>query len=102
MKEEMTFPVKLDESFITDFQKILIDLANKTIKEVQLGLYVKPYMNKKEAAEYIGISYNTLKKFEGEGLPVVVVDKIQLIQKNDIDKFLQIRKNNVIIKKEDK
>lgn len=49
----------------------------------------KMYMNKKEACEYIGISFNTLKKFIDEGLRVVEVAGIEMIRKVDIDDFFE-------------
>lgn len=49
----------------------------------------KMYMNKKEACEYIGVSFNTLKKFIEEGLRVVEVAGIEMIRKVDIDDFFE-------------
>jgi len=49
----------------------------------------KPYMNKKEAAKYLSISYNTLQKFIANGLPVIEVDNVKLLSKKDIDSFLE-------------
>ncbi|MCK1975704.1 helix-turn-helix domain-containing protein [Jeotgalicoccus huakuii] len=49
----------------------------------------KLYMNKKEACEYVGVSFNTLKKFIDEGLRVVEVAGIEMIRKVDIDDFFE-------------
>lgn len=46
-------------------------------------------MNKKEAAQYIGISFNTFQRLERMGLPVIDVDGIKLVKKEDIDSFLE-------------
>ena len=49
----------------------------------------KRYLNKKEAATYCGISYNTLQKFIHIGLKVVMIDSLVRIDRYDIDDFFQ-------------
>lgn len=49
----------------------------------------KRYLNKKEAAEYCGVSYNTLQKFIHSGLKVVMIDSLVRIDRYDIDDFFQ-------------
>ncbi|WP_157821136.1 helix-turn-helix domain-containing protein [Macrococcoides caseolyticum] len=49
-------------------------------------------MNKKQAAEYLGVSFNTLKKFVENGLPIIEVSGIQMIRKKDIDNFMESNK----------
>lgn len=88
----LNIPLKLDSEFLGEYKLLLINLAKETIEEVKSGYSQKEYMNKKEAAEYIGISFNTLKKFEREGLKIINVDGVQLIKRNDIDEFLDARK----------
>lgn len=88
----INLPVKLDPEFTNSYKQLLTGLAQETIEEVKQGIYVKEYMNKKEAAEYIGISFNTLKKLEKEGLGVIDAGGVQLIRKKDIDLFLEERK----------
>lgn len=87
----LKFPVEVDSKFINEYKLLLTDLVKETIEEVRQGYSHKEYMNKKEASEYIGISFNTLKKFEKDGLPVINVSGLQMIRKNDIDKFLKDR-----------
>ncbi|UNB46767.1 helix-turn-helix domain-containing protein [Staphylococcus coagulans] len=48
-------------------------------------------MNKKEVAEYIGVSFNTLKKFIKAGLKTVEIEGIEMIRKVDIDEFIEKR-----------
>lgn len=71
-----------------------IDLViEKKVGEFQLNSFEKPYMNKKEAAEYIGVSFNTFRKFERMGLPIIEVDGTLLVKKEDIDVFLEKNKH---------
>lgn len=52
----------------------------------------KRYLNKKEAAVYCGVSYNTLQKFIHNGLKIVMVDSLVRIDRYDIDDFFQLYK----------
>ncbi|MFJ7890746.1 helix-turn-helix domain-containing protein [Lysinibacillus xylanilyticus] len=87
--------------------EILDELINKVATQVEqkiemviekrLGTSVlsynqKLYMNKKEASQYIGVSFNTLQKFIDKGMPVIEVDGVKLISKRDIDEFLEKKK----------
>lgn len=77
--------------------KQLEEFLNVTLErklvQIQEDMRVKPYMNKKEAANYIGVSFNTLQKFIHEGLPVVIIGGIQMIRKEDIDGFMLSNRN---------
>lgn len=48
----------------------------------------KQWVNKKDAYKYAGVSYNTLQAWVAQGLPVHVIDGIQLLNKNEIDQFI--------------
>ena len=48
------------------------------------------YMTKKQAAEYLNVSYNTMmSKFVPNGLKVIIVDGMTRIDKKDCDEFLE-------------
>ncbi|MCM3382132.1 helix-turn-helix domain-containing protein [Shouchella rhizosphaerae] len=70
-------------------------MAKKIVEKVQLDSEVKPYMNKKEAAQSIGVSFNTFQKLKKMGLPIIEIDGIRLVRKQDIDNFLEKHKNAV-------
>ncbi|TDM17086.1 helix-turn-helix domain-containing protein [Macrococcoides caseolyticum] len=83
-------PLTLGKETVETLQKVIGGLLIDATKNLDSnGNSFKNYMNKKEAAEYIGISYQTLKKFIGEGLPVVEVSGVQMIRKIDIDEFME-------------
>lgn len=69
--------------------KILISEMNQVVKEHVENIKQKEYLNINEACEYIGISFNTIKKFIELGLPIIMIDGIKRIKKSDIDKFLE-------------
>lgn len=50
------------------------------------------YMTKAQAAEYCGVSFNTFQKFIKAGLPIVSVNSVVRVDKNDVDAFLEQNK----------
>lgn len=89
MENRMIIPLRFDENTLKAVEEVFVKVAEKVKNDVIQGNHVKQYLNKKEAAEYLGVSFNTLKKFEKEGLPIVEVAGMQLIRRVDIDKFLE-------------
>lgn len=89
MENKMIIPLRFDENTLKAVEEVFVKVAEKVKNDVIQGNHVKQYLNKKEAAEYLGVSFNTLKKFEKEGLPIVEVAGMQLIRRVDIDKFLE-------------
>ena len=70
-------------------ENLLRQAAIKVIEEVSSKeLHKKDYFNKKEAAEYLGVSYKSLQKLILMGLPTVQVDNMTLIAKDSINKFM--------------
>lgn len=67
------------------------ELSNKKLRDPTgtCRLTMKRYLNKKEAARYCGISYNTLQKLIHNGLKVVMIDSLVRIDRYDIDDFFQ-------------
>ncbi|MGE6515276.1 helix-turn-helix domain-containing protein [Lysinibacillus sphaericus] len=49
----------------------------------------KQLLTVREAAEYLGVSYNTFQKFRYEGLKIFEVDGIKRIYKHELDKFIE-------------
>ena len=84
------FQIVLDqaqkEELGKDIYTTVTDAINKARKEEQ---HTKPYLNKKEMCEWLGISYATLAKFIAHGLPVANIDGIKLIGKETAINFLK-------------
>lgn len=72
----------LEKRIVQQIERVLFEKSIETQS-------VKLYMNKKEACEYIGVSFNTLKKFIDQGLRVVEVAGIEMIRKVDVDEFFE-------------
>lgn len=92
----LMIPVELSESFLETYQGMFLNLARESIEKAQEGFSHKQYMNKKEAAQYIGISFNTFQKLEKRGLPIIEIDGVMLVKKQDIDEFLNTYKSSFV------
>lgn len=83
-------PLIISDETINAIQKVINQAILEATNDSELiNKKQKMYMNKKEACEYIGISFNTLKKFIDEGLRVVEVAGIEMIRKVDVDEFFE-------------
>lgn len=69
---------------------------SKTVEEaVQLHINrekLPRYMSKKEAAQYLNCSFQTLQKFERRGLKVILIGGLARIDKEDCDLFMEQNK----------
>ncbi|WP_217581570.1 excisionase family DNA-binding protein [Lysinibacillus sp. GbtcB16] len=52
----------------------------------------KEWMNKKEAAKYVGVANETFTRFIEDDLRVVRINGVMRISKADIDKYLESKK----------
>lgn len=91
MENQMLIPLRLEETTIRGIEQVFLKIAHKVMEDINQGVQVKPYMNKKESANYLGISFNTLIKLEKAGLPKLTVEGIQMFRKEDIDRFMEER-----------
>lgn len=84
------FQIVLDqtqkEELGKDIYTTVTDAITKARKEEQ---HAKPYLNKKEMCQWLGVSYATLTKFIAHGLPVANIDGMKLIGKETAIKFLK-------------
>ncbi|MBF4501194.1 helix-turn-helix domain-containing protein [Savagea sp. SN6] len=85
----MLLPITFSNDSLQELENLFRELAEKAVNDLRTKETVKQYFNKKEAAEYIGVSFNTLKRFLIAGLPVVDIDGMQYIRKVDIDNFFE-------------
>ncbi|WP_338450547.1 helix-turn-helix domain-containing protein [Niallia oryzisoli] len=92
MQSTTILPLQLPKEFLESYQQLLLKLARDSFERAKEGSTFKPYMNKKEASNYIGVSFNTLQKFIESGLPVIEVENVKLLSKKDIDEFLESNK----------
>lgn len=74
-----------------DLKSIMEAALKQVIQEYQL--VTKEWFSLKEAAEYIGVSNNTLAKYREMGLKVFVVEGVSRVSRKEIDRFLEVHSN---------
>ncbi|MGQ7355156.1 helix-turn-helix domain-containing protein [Streptococcus suis] len=77
---------------IEQVQQIQLLIAELIKKEIQINIENRglnsPYLNKKQACEYLGISNNTLDSWIKQGLPSIKIGKTVRFNKQAIDTWL--------------
>ncbi|CYU75966.1 helix-turn-helix domain-containing protein [Streptococcus suis] len=73
-------------------QQIQLLIAELIKKEIQINIENRglnsPYLNKKQACKYLGISNNTLDSWIKQGLPSIKIGKTVRFNKQAIDAWL--------------
>lgn len=73
-------------------QQIQLLIAELIKKEIQINIENRglnsPYLNKKQACEYLGISNNTLDSWIKQGIPSIKIGKTVRFNKQSIDAWL--------------
>ena len=75
----------------TDLKSIMEVAMKEVFREYKLT--TKEWFSLKEAAEYIGVSVNTLSKYRKMGLKVFVNEGVSRISRKEIDRFLETYSN---------
>lgn len=66
------------------------EMVRKAIDEVAADpLQRKDYLNKREACDFLGVSFTTLQRLEVLGLPIIHIEGKQLISKETLKSFLK-------------
>ena len=96
------FPMNEQElkKYLDDFKAELIELI-----EQQLKMPKKQLLTIREAAEYLGVSYNTFQKLRYNGLKLFEVDGVKRVYKNDLDEFIKkivFKEKNTMARKKNK
>lgn len=77
---------KLDDQQKNEIQTYIVGVIKDAIK--QGADSERPYVTRKEAAKYFGVSAGTLSYWTSLGMPVAVVDGRKLYGKESITKWL--------------
>lgn len=85
-------PLTISEETIKAIESALNEIVINSANNILETQNSNQYMNKKQAAQYIGVSYNTLKKFIDCGLEVVKINDFEMIRRVDIDQFMEANK----------
>lgn len=80
----------LSQEQIQEIQMIIANLIRQEIDNLLHKSSIRsPYLNKKQACEYLGISNNTLDSWIKKGLPIIRVGKTVRFNTDDLNQWLQ-------------
>lgn len=85
------------ESIVEELESYINSVVEVKVKEhLQLLQQVNEksfnYLNKTQAKNYLGVSFNTLKRYEKEGLEFSMVGGKYFITKEALDEFVESQK----------
>lgn len=82
--------VILPDEQVHQIQLLISELIQKEIKNrLENSNIDSPFLNKKQACDYLGISNNTLDSWIQKGLPSIKIGKTVRFNKTEINRWLQ-------------
>ncbi|MCD8502139.1 MAG: hypothetical protein LRY71_11200 [Bacillaceae bacterium] len=88
-------PLQVSDEFRDEYYSLFYELSAEAFEAAKRDAGVKRYMTKKEACNYIGVSFNYFQKLEQLGLPTIEIDGKTLVDREDISKFLNKYKRSL-------
>lgn len=81
--------VLLTDEQSAELQKYIFDIAKEGISQARKSAGLdRPFLRQKYMAEWLGVSVNSLKKLESEGLPSITLDGLKFFSKEETTKWL--------------
>ncbi|UJF15010.1 DNA-binding protein [Jeotgalibaca sp. MA1X17-3] len=81
--------VTLNEEQTADLKRYIFELTKESIEQAKKNAGLdKPFLKQIHMSNYLGISVNTLKKLELEGLPSITLDGLKLYSKEEVSKWI--------------
>ena len=81
--------VILPDEQVTEIQNLVAQLIENEIKNFRENSGLSsPFLNKKQACEYLGVSNNTLDTWMIRGLPTIRIGKCVRFDKKEINKWM--------------
>lgn len=80
----LDMPTGLEEQL----KQVVLQATQKALKEQQMKVTVKEWLDLKSGAAYAGVSYNTFIKFREHGLKIAEIEGVKRVSKYEIDRFL--------------
>ncbi|AKI94646.1 hypothetical protein RDF_0231 [Streptococcus agalactiae] len=85
-----TMQVILPDEQVKEIQLLVSNVIKSEIQQFKTDIGLeKPYLNKLQTCQYLGISNNTLDSWIKLGLPVIKIGKTIRFDKNAINSWLQ-------------
>lgn len=81
--------VILNEEQTNSLKQYIYQITQEGIEEARRSAGLdKPFLKQKYCSEWLGISVNTLKKMESQGLPSIMIDGIKFYSKDEVSKWI--------------
>lgn len=81
--------VTLSDEQTESLKDYIFTITKESIEQAQSNAKLdKRFLKQKYAAEWLGISVNTLKNFEKQGMPTIIIQGMKLYSKDAISKWI--------------
>ncbi|WP_353990020.1 DNA-binding protein [Pediococcus argentinicus] len=85
-------PLQISDDALESIRAEMLASAKEAFEQTAKQQAFPKFMTKDQAAKYLHVSFKTLQKYVVLGLPVIEVDGIQRLDRNDLDNFYQSHK----------
>ena len=81
--------VLLNEAQASELKQYVFNIASEGIAEARKAANLdQPFLKQKYAAQWVGVSVNTFKNWEAQGMPCIIIDGVTLYSKKEISNWL--------------
>ena len=81
--------VMLDKQQTNQLKNYVFEMTKEAIDQARIDTGLeRPFLKGKEMAKYLNVSYTTFLKFKRMGLPVILLEKMELFSKEERKKWI--------------
>lgn len=81
--------VMLDKQQTNQLKNYVFEMIKEAIDQARIDTGLeRPFLKGKEMAKYLNVSYTTFLKFKRMGLPVILLEKMELFSKEECKKWI--------------
>ncbi|HEF4512926.1 TPA: hypothetical protein SAN55_001131 [Enterococcus faecium] len=81
--------VMLDKQQTNQLKNYVFEMTKEAIDQARIDTGLeRPFLKGKEMAKYLNVSYTTFLKFKRMGLPVTLLEKMELFSKEECKKWI--------------
>ncbi|HAP6123672.1 TPA: hypothetical protein IVD43_001987 [Enterococcus faecium] len=81
--------VMLDKQQTNQLKNYVFEMTKEAIDQARIDTGLeRPFLKGKEMAKYLNVSYTTFLKFKKMGLPVILLEKMELFSKEECKKWI--------------
>lgn len=81
--------VMLDKQQTNQLKNYVFEMTKEAIDQARIDIGLeRPFLKGKEMAKYLNVSYTTFLKFKKMGLPVILLEKMELFSKEECKRWI--------------